>query len=104
MAIYYRGDTGGSGAQAFICASDASFVDNTIDQKSLQGYIMMLFNGPISWRANKQDTITTSSTEVELLALSQIAKEGIFLSRLFKALSLNLDEPLMINCDNTQTL
>jgi hypothetical protein len=104
MAIYYRGDTGGSGAQAFICASDASFVDNTIDQKSLQGYIMMLFNGPISWRANKQDTITTSSTEAELLALSQIAKEGIFLSRLFKALSLNLDEPLMINCDNTQTL
>jgi GTP cyclohydrolase FolE2 len=42
--------------------------------------------------------------EAELLALSQTAKEGIFLSRLFKALSLSLNEPLIIDCDNTQTL
>jgi hypothetical protein len=44
------------------------------------------------------------STEAELLALSQTAKEGIFLSRLFKVLSLSLNEPLTIDCDNTQTL
>jgi hypothetical protein len=104
MAICYGGDTGGSGTQAFIYASNASFADNSIDRKSSQGYIMMLFNGAISWRANKQDTVTTSSTEAELLALSQTAKEGIFLSRLFKALSLSLNEPLTIDCDNTQTL
>jgi hypothetical protein len=65
---------------------------------------MILFNGAISWRTNKQDTVTTSSTEAELLALSQTAKEGIFLSRLFKALSLSLNEPLTIDYDNTQTL
>jgi hypothetical protein len=104
MAICYGGEGGGPEAQAFICASDASFADNTADRKSSQGYIMMLFNGAISWRANKQDTVTTSSTEAELLALSQTAKEGIFLSRLFKALSLDLNEPLTIDCDNTQTL
>ena len=80
MAICYGGDAKGSGTQAFICTSDASFADNSIDRKSSQGYIMMLFNGAISWRANKQDTVTTSSTEAELLALSQTAKEGIFLS------------------------
>ena len=102
--IYYGGDTGRSGAQVFICASDASFADNSADRKSSQGYIMTLFNGPISWRANKQDTVTTSSTEAELLALSQTAKEAIFLSRLFKALTLNIYEPLTIDCDNTQTL
>src|SRR5580692_4232938 len=104
MAIYYGRDFGNTGAQAFICASDASFVDNTEDRKSSQGYIMMLFNGPILWRANKQDTVTTSSTEAELLALSQTAKEAIFLSQLFKALSLNLHKPLTIDCNNTQTL
>ena len=65
---------------------------------------MTLFGGPIAWRANKQDTVTTSSTEAELLALSQTAKEGIFMSRLFKALTLRLNEPLIIECDNTQTL
>jgi hypothetical protein len=61
-----------------ICASDASFADNSLDRKSSQGFIMTLFGGPIAWRANKQDTVTTSSTEAELLALSQTAKEAIF--------------------------
>lgn len=105
-AICYGGDTGvrGDGARAFVCASDASFADNTVDRKSSQGYIMTLFGGPIAWRANKQDTVTTSSTEAELLALSQTAKEAIFISRLFKAMTLRLNEPLVIDCDNTQTL
>src|SRR6266702_4538541 len=123
-AIYYGGDTEGtnskgrnisdkgrddgrdgrSEAQSFICASDASFADNSVDRKSSQGYIMKLFGGPIAWRANKQDTVTTSSTEAELLALSQTAKEAIFISRLFKAMTLRLNEPLIIDCDNTQTL
>jgi hypothetical protein len=65
---------------------------------------MLLFGGPIAWKANKQNTVTTSSTEAELLALSQTAKEAIFISRLLKALMLELDEPLVIECDNSQTL
>jgi hypothetical protein len=40
---------------------------------------MILFGGAIGWRANKQDTVTTSSTEAELLALSQTAKEAILI-------------------------
>ena len=65
---------------------------------------MKLFGGPIAWRANKQDTVTTSSTEAELLALSQTAKEAIFIQRLMAALSLELHEPLTIHCDNKQTI
>jgi transposase InsO family protein len=93
-----------SGMRTFICASDASFADNSMDRKSSQGYLMMLFGGAIAWKANKQDTVTTSTTEAELLALSQTAKEAIFLSRLLKALNLRLDTPLTIDCDNKQTL
>jgi hypothetical protein len=93
-----------NGATSWVCASDASFADNSLDRKSSQGYVITLFGGPIAWRANKQDTVTTSSTEAELLALSQTAKEAIFLSRLLKALTLHLHEPLTIQCDNKQTL
>jgi hypothetical protein len=93
-----------STATSLVCASDASFADNQIDRKSSQGYMMKLFGGPIAWRANKQDTVTTSSTEAELLALSQTAKEAIYLSRLLIALTLQLDEPLTIQCDNFQTI
>jgi hypothetical protein len=67
-----------------------------MDRKSSQGYVMMLFGGPISWRANKQDTVTTSSTEAELLALSQTAREALFIGRLFHALTLELDEPMSV--------
>jgi hypothetical protein len=101
LCIRYGHD---NSSESFICAGDSSFADNTLDRKSSQGYIMILFGGAIGWRANKQNTVTTSSTEAELLALSQTAKEGIFMSRLFKALSLELNEPLRIRCDNRQTL
>jgi len=91
-------------AQLFICASDASFTDNSINRKSSQGYIIKLFRGLIAWRANKQGIVTILSTEAELLALLQTVKEAIFISRLFKVITLRLNEPLIIKCDNTQTL
>jgi hypothetical protein len=101
-AIWFDGQNQSS--TSFVCASDASFADNTQDRKSSQGYVLMLFGGAIAWKANKQDTVTTSSTEAELLAISQTAKEAIFMSRLFKALTLELDEPLVLQCDNRQTI
>lgn len=86
-------------------ASDASFADNTIDRKSSQGYAIKLFGGLIAWRANKQDTVTTSTTEAELLSLSQVAKEAIFTSRLLKELQVTLSDPtITIKCDNMQTI
>jgi len=65
---------------------------------------MKLFRGPIAWRANKQGIVMILSIEAELLALLQIVKEAIFISRLFKAMTLRLNEPLIIKCDNMQTL
>jgi len=37
-----------SKAQLFICASNASFTDNSVDRKSLQKYIINLFGGLIT--------------------------------------------------------
>jgi transcriptional regulator len=64
----------------------------------------MLFGGLISYRTNRQDTVTTSTTEAELLALSQAARECIYMARLFEALTLKLNAPLEIRCDNRQTI
>ena len=52
---------------------------------------MKLFGGIIGWSANKQDTVTTSTTEAELLSLAQAAKEGLFVLRLIKELRVTLD-------------
>jgi hypothetical protein len=59
----------------FQASSDASFADDPDTRRSSQGYVFQLFNGVIDWKASKQRTITTSSTEAELLALSHAAKE-----------------------------
>ncbi|OHW89539.1 retrotransposon hobase [Colletotrichum incanum] len=89
-------------------ASDASFADNSIDRKSSQAFAIKLFGGLIGWRANKQQTVTTSTTEAELLALSQAAKEAIFASRLITELSRGEQQlptaKVTIQCDNQQTI
>jgi hypothetical protein len=63
--------------EVFTCASDAAFADNQ-DRKSSDGYLFKLFGGPVDWR-----TVTTSSTEAELLSLAQTAKESYWWIRFF---------------------
>ena len=88
----------------FECFSDAAFADDPNDRKSSQGYLMQLFGLPIHWKAGRQDTVTTSSTEAELLALSSAAKEQQAMARLFKEIELVLEESLQLLCDNLQTI
>jgi hypothetical protein len=93
------------GGDGYTVASDASFADNSTDRKSSQGYAMRLFGGLVGWRANKQATVTTSTTEAELLALSQAAREGIYIRRLLRELEVEIDrDDVVIQCDNQQTL
>jgi hypothetical protein len=54
----------------------------------------MLFGGLISYRTNRQNTVTTLTTEAELLALSQTARKYIYIFRLFEALTFKLNKPL----------
>lgn len=60
--------------------SDASFGGN-VGRKSSQGFVSFLYGGPVVWHANKQKSVTTSTTEAELVALSAAARELIALER-----------------------
>jgi len=91
------------GQDAFTCSSDAAFSDNQ-DRKSSDAYLFSLFGGPIDWKAGKQKTITTSSTEAELLGLTQAAKETYWWKRFFNGLELDLQQDITIQCDNSQTI
>lgn len=101
-AIEYSGDSE-DGFTPFLCASDAAYADHA-DRKSSEGYLVKLYNGPIDWRATKQHTVTTSTTEAELLAISEAGKQLFWWKRLFKAIGYHPDHELVIHCDNRQTV
>uniref|UniRef100_A0A093UNR6 Retrovirus-related Pol polyprotein from transposon TNT 1-94 n=2 Tax=Talaromyces marneffei PM1 TaxID=1077442 RepID=A0A093UNR6_TALMA len=85
-------------------ASDASFADNP-DRRSSGGFIFKLFGGPIDWSAKKQKTVSTSTTEAELLALSEAAKQLLWWIRFFQAIEFDPEQgPITIECDNRQTV
>jgi hypothetical protein len=111
-AIQYKG-TGAAQQDHFIShiptpfidvSADASFAKDNITRKSRQGYMMKMAGGAVAWKANKQQTVTTSSTEAELLAASQVGKEVLWWKRFFKEIDFNLDEDITIKCDNLQTI
>ena len=102
LAIEYSADT--NEQNVFVCASDAAFGDDLISRRSTEGYLFQLFSGPIDWHSTRQKTVTTSSTEAELLALSHAAKETYWWKRLFKSIELDPGHQSSINCDNTQTI
>ena len=85
-------------------SSDASFADDPETRKSTQGYLMKLFGGAIMWQSLKQKTVTTSTTEAELLSLSNTARETIALYRLFEQIQFDPEQQPRILCDNQQTV
>jgi hypothetical protein len=101
LGILYDGESNGPELAVY---TDASFADDPRDRKSSQGHLLTLFGGPIAWKSGKQDTVTTSSTEAELLALTAVAKEAIATLRLFAGMRFELADKLNIQCDNLQTI
>lgn len=88
----------------FLGSSDASFADDLETRHSSQGYCFKLFGGLIDWRAGKQKTVTMSSTEAELLAVTDTAKEAMWWDRFFKNVELDVGHKTIIQYDNAQTM
>ena len=61
--------------RTFTCASDTAFADDVETRKSTEGYLFQLFGSVVDWWSTKQKTVTTSSMEAELLALTNATKE-----------------------------
>ena len=102
LAIEYIGQE--SEDHIFLADTDAAFADDSITRKSSYGYLFRLFGGPIDWKASKQATVTTSSTEAELLSLSETARQAVWWNRFFDSIDFHTDQDLYISCDNLQTI
>ncbi|KAI0616210.1 hypothetical protein TUN199_11801, partial [Pyrenophora tritici-repentis] len=54
----------------FFGAADASFGDDVETRRSSAGYVFMLYGMPVDWKATVLRSVTRSTTEAELYALS----------------------------------
>lgn len=85
LCIYFKGYSEDP-MRVLIVSSDASYALDIPTRKSHYGSLFLLFNGPVDWKALKQPIVTTSSTEVELLSLSETAKQAYWWERFFKGI------------------
>ncbi|KAI0994702.1 hypothetical protein K3495_g13480 [Podosphaera aphanis] len=84
--------------------SDASYGDDPETRHSSCGFALLLYGGIVHYKATKQKTVTTSSIEAELLAVSTLAKEYLWWIRLFENIGLELNQDAVISLDNQQTI
>ena len=73
-----------------------------VNQHSVSGYVFMLGDSVISWKAKQQPTVAASSTEVKYMSVSQTARQGLWIRRLLIELGLNHIEldPTTVFLDN----
>jgi hypothetical protein len=98
---YLKGTTeggvvlGGKDALVLHGYSDATWGGDYHDPKSTAGYVF-LFGGPVAWASRKQATVALSSTEAEYMALSESAKEALYLRQVIAMLEQQTLEPSAI--------
>jgi hypothetical protein len=88
----------------FFGSSDASYADEPETRRSSQGYAFKFGGLMIDWKSTVQRTVTKSTTESELLALSLAGSQMEEWMRFFAAINLTLDCTPTIWCDNQQTV
>ena len=86
--------------------TDSDWGCDIINRCSVSGYVFMLGDLVISWKAKQQPTVAASSTEVEYMSVSQTAHQGLWIRRLLIELGLNHIEldPTTMFLDNCGTV
>ncbi|UYV83405.1 hypothetical protein LAZ67_23000904, partial [Cordylochernes scorpioides] len=84
--------------------SDADFAGDPETRRSTSGVVCKLASGAISWLSQKQRSVSLSTTEAELVAASNTAKEVIWLNRLLRNEISPLKEQPIIKVDNASTI
>jgi hypothetical protein len=98
LAIEYNGNV--QAARLFFSASDSSFADDSNTRKSTGGLCHNLFGGATDWKCFKHKTVSTSTTEAELISLAVLVKMLLWWNRFFHSIDLQFDNGITADCDN----
>jgi hypothetical protein len=80
--------------------SDSEYSGDKDTRISVYGYIVYFCGSPVSWKSKSGRSVTLSSTEAEYFALSELAKEIIYLKQLIEHMGIKLQYPIIVRVDN----
>jgi hypothetical protein len=91
------GDASMSPLRGYVDADYARCVDT---RRSTTGWVFKFGGGAVSWRTRRQKSVTLSSTEAEYCALTEAAKEAIWMQGLLDELGYGNSGPVPLYEDN----
>ena len=83
---------------------DSDYAGDAESGRSTTGFVFQLGNSPITWHSKKQPTVALSSTEAQYRALSDSARETIWLMSLLKDLGFKKLNPVTTFCENESSI
>ncbi|WMV10926.1 hypothetical protein MTR67_004311 [Solanum verrucosum] len=69
-------------------------------RKSVNGYLVLMGDSPVSWKSKKQATMSLSSAKAEYRAVRQVVGELVWLERLLDELTVKYSLPMHVFCDS----
>ena len=77
FGIYFRKGT--LTGISLISFADADYASRSTDRRSVSGGLVMCTGGVVSWHSKRQKCVTLSTTQAEYVAMSDMAKDILFL-------------------------
>jgi transposase InsO family protein len=102
--LYSRDQMVGPASLVPVGYSDADWAGDKSDRKSISAYVFLLAGGPIAWSSRKQSTVSTSSCEAELYALSHATLQALYIRRYLEPLQISTATPITLYCDSQSAL
>jgi hypothetical protein len=71
--------------------SDADWANDLDTRRSTTGFVVMLNNGAVSWKSQRQPTVALSTMEAEYMALTEATKEMKWIRALLEEMNVKID-------------
>ena len=103
---YLRGTSGYdlryiAGSRDLNAFVDSDYAGDTMDRKSLTGFVVKIGQSVVTWSCKKQSAVAQSTCEAEYYALSMASKEIVWIARVLKESGIKCElDPVPIQSDN----
>jgi hypothetical protein len=93
----------GNGKQVLDGFTDADMVGDIDSKKSTSGYLITYSGGAVSWQSRLQKCVALSTTEAEYIAITEAAKELLWMKKFLQELGLQ-QEKYVLYCDSQSAI